>query len=160
MAAARAVFIDLDGTLLNAKHALSPFTQDVPARLHRTRPEVKLIVATGRPHPHVLELMKVLDLHPDYIVSNNGAVGHRGETHEAVFEHTLPAETVRQLLELPLPRGPWQPDMPVPQPTDPAHADVPLLAANVFRAEEWVTTAMVRDLGASYPLSFHPRFDA
>ncbi|KAK7196361.1 Sucrose-6F-phosphate phosphohydrolase/haloacid dehalogenase-like hydrolase [Novymonas esmeraldas] len=153
----RAVFVDLDGTLLNKDHALSDLTRDVLARLRRARPEVKLVVVTGRPHPHVLKLMSVLGLQPDYIVSNNGAVGHHGETRECIFAHSLPVSTVHSLLRLPLPTSLTADGNAEVVAT--AAAEVPVVAANLFRAEEWVTTAMVAGLGASYRLGFHPRVE-
>lgn len=142
----RVVFADLDGTLLNRLHTVSHYTQNVLRRLHTERPEVKFVVATGRPYPDVIESMRLLDLHPDYIISNNGAVVHEGGTSARVCEHTLSPDVVRRLLALPLPC----------EATD-GSAAVPVVAANLFREAEWVSTYKVAGMGRSYRPTFQPR---
>ncbi|KPA85361.1 putative haloacid dehalogenase-like hydrolase [Leptomonas pyrrhocoris] len=152
----RIVFADLDGTLLDTHRVVSAFTRDVLRRLHTERPCVKFVVATGRPYQDVMESMKLLQLHPDYIISNNGAVVHQGETDKRVCQHTLRADVVRRVLALPLPSEP------VHDPSSMAEATgsppvAPVVAANLFREQDWVSTCKVTGMGRTYRPNFQPR---
>lgn len=61
---------DLDGTLLNSNHELTPKSI---ATLKRAMAQgIKVCIASGRSHGDILSLIQGHDLHP-YIISSNGA---------------------------------------------------------------------------------------
>lgn len=64
------VVSDLDGTLLNSKHEISPFTRSV---IHRLNDDgIRFVFATGRHHVDVGKLAQQLDIDM-YLITSNGA---------------------------------------------------------------------------------------
>ncbi|CAD2218902.1 haloacid dehalogenase-like hydrolase-like protein [Angomonas deanei] len=99
----KAIFVDLDGTLLNPEHRLSPTTLSVLERVHNEA-GIPIIVATGRPYPDVFPKLKKVHLNPDYIITSNGARIHDSE-HKKLFGIDLDPEAVLDILQLPAPPG-------------------------------------------------------
>lgn len=93
----RAVFTDLDGTLFTPQHRLSDYTAKVLRRLKQSG--VLLIVATGRPYPHVLPMLKQIALEADYIITSNGSRVHSCD-EEVLVAHDISPAVVRRLLQL------------------------------------------------------------
>lgn len=86
--AIKLIAIDMDGTLLNPQHLITP---GVKAALDHARQKgVSIVLATGRPFVGVQRYLMELDLQADqYCISNNGALVHRAEDGECVAEVTL-----------------------------------------------------------------------
>lgn len=88
------IISDLDGTLLNAQHQISPRTRSVLHRL--VKRGIHFIVATGRHYIDVQTIREALDLEFDLITSN-GAIIHNKEG-EIVYNQLLPAALSRQII--------------------------------------------------------------
>jgi len=87
--AIKLIAIDMDGTLLNPQHEITPA---VKAAIGRARDKgVSIVLATGRPFVGVERYLTELDLHQpgQYCISNNGALAHRADSGEVVAEKTL-----------------------------------------------------------------------
>ena len=69
----KVVVSDLDGTLLNTQHQISPHTRNTLHRLHDQG--IKLVVATGRHHVDVQGIRDALGLEL-FLITANGAVIH------------------------------------------------------------------------------------
>ncbi|MDF2785772.1 MAG: sugar phosphatase [Pantoea eucrina] len=87
--AIKLIAIDMDGTLLNPQHEITPA---VKAAIGRARDKgVSIVLATGRPFVGVERYLTELDLRQpgQYCISNNGALAHRADSGEVVAEKTL-----------------------------------------------------------------------
>ncbi len=87
--AIKLIAIDMDGTLLDPQHKITPA---VKAAITRARDKgVYVVLATGRPYTGIERYLKELDLHQagQYCISNNGALAHRADNGEVVAEKTL-----------------------------------------------------------------------
>lgn len=92
----KVVVSDLDGTLLNKQHQISPRTQ---ATLHKLEQQgIKFIVATGRHHIDVRTFRDALGMDIDLITSN-GAVVH-DKQDSLVFNQPLSDQIAAQLIAL------------------------------------------------------------
>ncbi|KAG5474710.1 hypothetical protein LSCM4_03885 [Leishmania orientalis] len=93
----KAVLVDMDGTLFDSHHFVSPRTVKV---IHALRERgVAFIVATGRSFPDVFGNLAKANLHPDFIITSNGARIHDAR-HNAVFAHDMDAESVCRLFQM------------------------------------------------------------
>lgn len=93
----RMAAFDMDGTLLNSEHQITPGVQ---AALHEAAAAGKVLALnTGRNYSELQEYLAVL---PDvrYINSISGAMVLDMVTGETIYEATLPPEQVLALLEL------------------------------------------------------------
>ena len=90
------VVSDLDGTLLNKQHELTPRTRDTIQRL--SRQGIKFIFATGRHYQDVERIRAQLGIDM-YLITSNGARVHnpRGEM---IIHHDIPAQLVHPLLAM------------------------------------------------------------
>ena len=111
----KVVISDLDGTLLNNQHHVSPHTRKVLKKL--VAEGTKFVVATGRHHIDVKAIRDALGL-DIYLVTSNGAVV-TDKQDEIIFNRTLPADIAQQLSEMPLPD--------------------PEIAVNIYTPEAWFT---------------------
>eukprot|EP00796_Vickermania_ingenoplastis_P000338 gene338-189_t len=104
------VATDMDGTLLNDSHHVTPFTQLVLKQLVSAYPHtVSVALASGRIHTDLAHLLNSLDL-PEgsgFIISSNGARVHRrvkgpgGEMKlEEIYAKNLSSDDVCYLLSL------------------------------------------------------------
>ena len=109
------VVSDLDGTLLNKQHELTPRTRDVIQQL--SRQGIKFIFATGRHYQDVERIRAQLGIDM-YLITSNGARVHnpRGEM---IIHHDIPAPLVQPLLALSKPL------------VDKVHT-------NVYKGEQWL----------------------
>ncbi|MBE5254331.1 sugar-phosphatase [Mixta mediterraneensis] len=89
--AIKLIAIDMDGTLLNPQHLITP---GVKSAIDRARQKgVSIVLATGRPFVGVQRYLMELDLQAgQYCISNNGALVQRAEDGECVAEVTLAFE--------------------------------------------------------------------
>ncbi|HDX8593696.1 TPA: HAD-IIB family hydrolase, partial [Aeromonas dhakensis] len=92
----KVVVSDLDGTLLNGQHQISPRTRDT---LHRLVDQgVKFVVATGRHHVDVRSIRDTLGL-DIYLITSNGAVVH-DKQDQLIFNQALPDSVAAELIAL------------------------------------------------------------
>ncbi|KTR50120.1 sugar phosphatase [Pantoea ananatis] len=87
--AIKLIAIDMDGTLLNPQHEITPA---VKTALNRAREKgVSIVLATGRPFVGIERYLQELDLQADgqYCISNNGALVHQAKDGEVVADVTL-----------------------------------------------------------------------
>jgi Cof subfamily protein (haloacid dehalogenase superfamily) len=97
MKAYKAVFIDLDGTLLNHRSEISP---ENTACIHAlVKKGIQVVFATGRPIESVRHLLGAVHKeHP--VITLSGSAIHKSLFGEALALHTLPFETVHSILEI------------------------------------------------------------
>lgn len=95
----KVVVSDLDGTLLNSQHRISPRTRHVLHRLVDSG--VRFIVATGRHHIDVKSIRDALGLEI-YLVTANGAVVH-DKQDRAIYNQFIPPELAAEIIREPQP---------------------------------------------------------
>lgn len=89
---------DLDGTLLDGEHKLTP---PLLAKLRRIREHgVKIILASGRPYADVEPIRAELDIDM-FLITSNGARVHNKQ-NQCVMRHDLAPAVVEALIELPV----------------------------------------------------------
>lgn len=136
----KAVFIDLDGTLLNPQHQVSDFTAGVLKQIKAKG--IYFVVATGRPYAEVFRNIRHCGLEPDYIITSNGARIHDG-AFQVVREHNMKPELVEALASVravkDLATG----------------ADMPKhFTTNIYREAEWLTDKAVPEVMAAFHKDF------
>ena len=128
----RAVFTDMDGTLLNPQHEISDYTANVLKRLKEQG--VFFVVATGRTYSEVIQTIHHCKLEPDFIITSNG-----GRIHDSRFnvlrEHNITAHLTRQLLTI---HRRKHPETGVVEPKT--------FITNVYRHTEWLTDKDVPEI--------------
>lgn len=97
MTSFKAVFTDMDGTLLASDNKMSAYTTEVLTKLQNSG--VTLIFATGRPYPAVFHTIDSSGITPDFVVSSNGARIH-DKNRNIVTRHDLSPEIVKDLSRL------------------------------------------------------------
>ncbi|CNE30060.1 sugar phosphatase [Yersinia nurmii] len=83
------IAIDMDGTLLNGLHQITPrVKQAIEAAQQKG---VVVVLATGRPYIGVTQYLRELNMENsnDYCISNNGALVQKAATGECVLQETL-----------------------------------------------------------------------
>lgn len=95
----KVIVLDIDGTLLNSEKKISDLTKS--ALIQAQKNGVKIILASGRPTVGMLALTKELEMdkHHGLIVSFNGSQVVDCETHEILFNQTMPINECQDLLE-------------------------------------------------------------
>jgi Cof subfamily protein (haloacid dehalogenase superfamily) len=86
------IAIDMDGTLLNPQHEISP---RVKQAIDAARAKgVCVVLATGRPYIGVQRYLRELNMENsgDYCISNNGALVQKAATGECILQETLSFE--------------------------------------------------------------------
>ncbi|MBC1419990.1 sugar-phosphatase [Listeria fleischmannii] len=83
------VAIDIDGTLLNDDHEITPGVRDAIVRLREKN--VKVVLCTGRPLSGIEKSLTELDLFhdEDMAITMNGAITLSTKTRETIVETTL-----------------------------------------------------------------------
>ncbi|WP_414147798.1 sugar-phosphatase [Erwinia sp. BNK-24-b] len=87
--AIKLIAIDMDGTLLNPQHEVTP---DVKRAIQAARDKgVAIVLATGRPFIGIQRYLEELDLQQEgqYCITNNGALVQQAATGDCVAESTL-----------------------------------------------------------------------
>lgn len=92
----KVVISDLDGTLLNSDHKISPYTKTIFQELHNQN--YLIIVATGRHHLDAMPIVAGLDV-PLYLVTSNGARIHSPEK-ELLFSFNMESDAIKSVLSL------------------------------------------------------------
>lgn len=93
----KAIFTDMDGTLLNAESKVSPYTLQVLKKLRELG--IPFVIATARPAISVFHTIKECGLEPDYVINLNGAVIMDG-AQNVFIQHTLTPNAVKQLVSI------------------------------------------------------------
>lgn len=119
------VVSDLDGTLLNKQHELSPRTREVIQQL--SEKGIKFIFATGRHFQDVERIRAQLGVDM-YLITSNGARVHNPKG-EMIVQHDIDPGLVHPLLSL---RKPFE---------DTVHT-------NVYQGEQWLVEVEHEDLHA------------
>lgn len=96
MATYKAVFLDIDGTILRTDHTYSEKTKNAIQQLQEQ--EIEVFLATGRPLHEIKELGKELNI--DSFIGYNGA--HAIYNEETIVDETINEELVEQFVELSL----------------------------------------------------------
>ncbi|MCU5746613.1 Cof-type HAD-IIB family hydrolase [Staphylococcus sp. SQ8-PEA] len=89
----KAIFLDMDGTILHSNNRTSDYTVKTIDKLRQTG--YKVFLATGRSHDEIKYLVPS-DFSVDGIISSNGALGKVNQT--VVFKHALNLEKVHQIV--------------------------------------------------------------
>ncbi|MBK4005723.1 HAD family phosphatase [Staphylococcus aureus] len=91
----KAIFLDMDGTILHENNQASPYTKDVINRLREKG--YKVFLATGRSHSEIHQLVPQ-DFAVNGIISSNGTIGE--VDGEIIFKHGLSLAQVQQITNL------------------------------------------------------------
>jgi Cof subfamily protein (haloacid dehalogenase superfamily) len=135
----KAVFSDLDGTLYNSQHTVSPRTFKAIAALQAKG--VPFIMATGRPFPDVFANLETMGLKPDFIITSNGSRVHDA-MHDHVFGCDINPESVRRFFQL----SPHLNDDGVVDPAAPARH----IQLNLNYEDRWLTNECTEEVRAMY----------
>lgn len=83
------IAIDLDGTLLNKEHKISPEVKE--AIQSAKEAGIKIVVCTGRPFPGATAVLDELDLkgEDDYVITYNGGLVQEVKSGKIVVEHMM-----------------------------------------------------------------------
>jgi len=92
----KVIISDLDGTLLNNEHKISPYTKTVFQELHNQN--YILIVATGRHHLDAMPVVQTIGV-PIYLVTSNGARIH-APNKELLYSFDISSEAIKSILSL------------------------------------------------------------
>lgn len=90
----KAIFLDMDGTILNHQNRVSILTKEIIDKLRAKG--IYVFIATGRAHDEIEEIVPE-GFKVDGVISSNGMAGYIDG--EAVFEHSLSRELVDILIE-------------------------------------------------------------
>ena len=90
----KAIFLDMDGTILNHQNKVSSHTKDIIDKLRDKG--FYVFIATGRAFEEIEGLVPK-GFQVDGIVTSNGMAGYAG--NEVVFRHTLPLELVEIVIK-------------------------------------------------------------
>ncbi|MFC0559173.1 HAD family hydrolase [Halalkalibacter alkalisediminis] len=90
----KAIFLDMDGTILNHHNKVSILTKEIIDELRRQG--IFVFIATGRSFDEI-EGVVPEGFQVDGFVTSNGMAGYIGK--EAVFEHSLTLELVEAIIE-------------------------------------------------------------
>lgn len=98
--AIKLIAIDIDGTLINSKHEITPFTKDA---IQEARDRgIKVVLCTGRPflgaQRYIHELG--LDLQEEYLITYNGALVQNTLTKEALHHFGLSGTDYKRIAAL------------------------------------------------------------
>ena len=89
--------VDLDGTLTDSRKEVTPRTREALRKMQEAGHV--LVLATGRPVPGVMPVVRTLELEKSggYAIACNGGVLIDCKTGEHIYEKTLPRELVAEI---------------------------------------------------------------
>lgn len=90
----KAIFLDMDGTILNHQNQVSIHTKDVINQLRNQG--IYVFIATGRALDEIESLVPK-GFQVDGIVTSNGMAGYVG--NEVIFKHSLPLKLVKKVIK-------------------------------------------------------------
>lgn len=99
------VAIDLDGTLLNEEHKISPQVKKAIQAVKETG--VKIVICTGRPFPGATDFLEELALkeEDDYVITYNGGLVQEVKSGDVVVRHMMDHQDYLTLQEAALNAG-------------------------------------------------------
>jgi Cof subfamily protein (haloacid dehalogenase superfamily) len=92
---AKAIFLDMDGTILNHQNRVSVRTKEIIDKLREKG--ILVFIATGRAYEEIEGLVPP-GFQVDGVVASNGMAGYVGE--KIVFKHTLPLNLVEKVVQM------------------------------------------------------------
>ncbi|WP_130735903.1 Cof-type HAD-IIB family hydrolase [Flavobacterium sp. J27] len=92
----KVIVTDLDGTLLNAAHAISDYTKTIFQELYKQG--YTIVVATGRHHKDAMQITDHLEI-PVYLVTSNGARIHTPDK-ALYYAFDIQSEAIQSILSL------------------------------------------------------------
>lgn len=95
----KVIVLDIDGTLINSNKQVTNKTKQ--SLLDAQNKGIKLILASGRPTTGMMHLAYELEMHKHHglLISFNGSQVVDCESHEILFNQTMPIEDTQKLLE-------------------------------------------------------------
>lgn len=91
----KAVFIDIDGTLLTSRREVTDNTKNIINKC--IEKGIKIILSSGRSRIDTIEYHKIAGTSP-YIISSNGAEAYDIENKKEVYSEPVSKEVVKELL--------------------------------------------------------------
>lgn len=91
----KAVFLDLDGSMLNSQRQIGEEDRRTVARLREAG--VRVHIATGRHYRLAARYHRELGLELPFLASDGAVLYHPGQ-RQVVFAHPMPAEVIRDIL--------------------------------------------------------------
>ncbi|ANF70737.1 hypothetical protein A6043_05165 [[Haemophilus] ducreyi] len=98
MTSFQAVVSDLDGTLLNADHTISPFTIEILNKL--AHKGIDIFFATGRNYPDVKHIISKINIDQAMLITSNGARANF-LSGQQIFSHYLAEDLAEKLMSIP-----------------------------------------------------------
>ncbi|KAL7699588.1 haloacid dehalogenase-like hydrolase [Lotmaria passim] len=135
----KAVFTDMDGTLLNPQHQISDYTASILRGLKAKG--IYFIVSTGRPYADVFATIRKCQLQPDFIITSNGARIHDSNL-QLVREHNMQPALVEKIARIRSVRNAK------------TGADEKKFTTNIYRSAEWLTDKCVPQVRAAFSEEF------
>ena len=93
----KAIFMDMDGTLLKSDHTMSDKLKEKLIELDKNG--VKIFISTGRMYAAALPYLKQLGITTPVITYNGGKIVDPS-TSETLYENPVTAETVKRVIEV------------------------------------------------------------
>ena len=93
----KAIFMDMDGTLLKSDHTMSDKLKEKLIELDKNG--VKIFISTGRMYAAALPYLKQLGITTPVITYNGGKIVNPS-TSETLYENPVTAETVKRVIEV------------------------------------------------------------
>ena len=93
----KAIFMDMDGTLLRSDHTMSDKLKEKLMELDKNG--VKIFISTGRMYAAALPYLKQLGITTPVITYNGGKIVDPS-TSETLYENPVTAETVKRVIEV------------------------------------------------------------
>ena len=93
----KAIFMDMDGTLLRSDHTISDKLKEKLIELDKNG--VKIFISTGRMYAAALPYLKQLGITTPVITYNGGKIVDPS-TSETLYENPVTAETVKRVIEV------------------------------------------------------------
>ena len=92
----KAVFIDIDGTLVNSKKEITEKSKDAIKKCIKNN--IKIILASGRSRLHASEKIEQINGSP-YSISSNGADAYDLEKNIEIYSESIPKKILNNLLK-------------------------------------------------------------
>ena len=92
----KAVFSDIDGTLLNSHHQITPLTKEAIENLQK-RKNIKFVVVSGRSPSIIYSLLHKNDLNCPIISYNGGLI--YSENRKLLYEKGMPYSTAIEIID-------------------------------------------------------------
>ena len=96
------IALDLDGTLLQRRGKIHPANLKMLARIYEEKPDIKIIIATGRPMKHTINYAKACQIanNSGHIICYNGAsiIDISNEQAKILQTKTITTSQVAKLL--------------------------------------------------------------